>query len=219
VIELNPQFPKAYSNRATLYVQAGDFEHAVADYDSALNIDRTLLQAHIGRGRVCHMMGALDKALESMNAAVELDGTNAEIICSRGDLLVDLARYEEALEDYAKAIDLNPKFEHAYRNGAWLLATCPDEEIRDVDGALTGAQAALECGYGERHAALDTMAAALANAGRFEEAVGTLQQAIEIAPPEAVSAYQARQQLYESGQPFRTYPVEDPVQAAEFVEG
>ena len=31
-------------------------------------------------------------------------------------------------------------FEHAYRNGAWLLATCPDETVRDANSALAGAK-------------------------------------------------------------------------------
>jgi tetratricopeptide (TPR) repeat protein len=218
VIELNPQFAKAYSNRATLYVQAGDFEKAMADYDAALKNDPALTAALVGRGRLCHLSGRLQDALASLNAAIEQDAQGAEIVCSRGDLLVDLGRYGDALQDYARAIDLNPKFEHAYRNGAWLLATCPDDGVRDVEGALKGAQAALDCGYGERHAALDTLAAALANAGRFEEAVGTVQQAIEIAPEEARAAYRARQQLYESGQPFRTHPIDQPqVRTAKFV--
>lgn len=207
VIQLNPKFAKAYANRATLYVQAGDLEHALGDYDAALAIDGELLAALVGRGRVCHLLGRLEDALASMDTAVKLAPQDADIVCSRADLLADLGRYEDALLDYAQAIDLNKKFEHAYRNGAWLLATCPDDSIRDVEGALAGAQAALDCGYGERHAALDTMAAALANAGRFDEAVGTIQQAIEIAPEDVQAAYQARQQLYESGQPFRTQPV------------
>ncbi|MBA3484235.1 MAG: tetratricopeptide repeat protein [Pirellulales bacterium] len=219
VIQLNPKFAKAYSNRATLYVQAGDTEKAIADYQAAIQIDPTLSQALIGHARVCHMTGRLDEALESFDAAINQDDASAETVCSRGDLLVDLGRYGDALKDYTRAIDLNPKFEHAYRNGAWLLATCPDDSIRDVQGAIKGAQAALECGYGERHAALDTLAAALANAGRFDEAVGTMQQAIEIAPEDSVPAYQARQQLYETGQPFRTHPVGDEVQEVEFVEG
>jgi tetratricopeptide (TPR) repeat protein len=218
VIELNPKFAKAYANRGTLYVQAGQPEKAIADYDEALKIDPGLAAALIARGRLCHLNGRLDEAYQNLTTAIEVDPANAEVICSRGDLLVDLGRYSEALQDYARAIDLNPKFEHAYRNGAWLLATCPDDSVRDVEGALKGAQAALDCGYGDRHAALDTLAAALANAGRFEEAVGTIQQAIEIAPEEAKPAYQARQQLYEGRQPFRTHPVNKEVQTAEYVE-
>jgi tetratricopeptide (TPR) repeat protein len=219
VIELNPQFAKAYSNRGTLYVQAGDYDRAIADFDAALKLDPKMLPALVGRGRLCHLAGRLDEALVNLSDAIEQDGADADVVCSRGDLLVDLGQYSEALDDYTRAIDLNPKLQHAYRNGAWLLATCPDDSIRDVEGALNGAKAALECGYGERHAALDTMAAALANAGRYDEAVATIEQAIKIAPQEAVEAYQSRLQMYQSGQPFRTQPIENDVQAVEFVEG
>jgi tetratricopeptide (TPR) repeat protein len=213
VVQLSPQFPKAYSNRATLYVQAGQAELALGDFDQALQLDPDLFAAHVGRGRICHQMGLLDEALAHMNAAVEIDGENSEVICSRADLHADLGNYAEALRDYARAIDLRPDFAHAYRNGAWLLATCPDERFRDVENAIAGAQQALDFGYGQRHAALDTLAAALASAGRFEEAVSTLQQAIEVAPEEARGAYEVRLNLYEVRQPFRINPVESATSA------
>jgi Flp pilus assembly protein TadD len=217
-ITINPNFAKAYSNRATLYVQAGDVERAVADYESALRLEPKLTQALVGYGRLCHMTGRFDDALTHLNAAMAQSELTAEVACSRGDLLVDLGRYREALQDYAKAIDLDPQFEHAYRNGAWLLATCPDETVRDAQAALAGAKKALECGYGDRCAALDTLAAAQANAGQYQEAVATINQAIQIAPEEARGAYEERRAMYQSGQPFRTEPVSE-VQTADFVEG
>jgi len=207
VIELNPEFAKAYSNRATLYVQAGDFPKALADYDQAVRLDAKLTQAQVGRGRVLHRQGRLKEALCDLTAAVALAPKDAQIVCSRADLLADLGRYDEALTDYARAIELNPRFEHAFRNGAWLLATCPDAEVRDVEGALDGAKAALGCGYGERHAALDTLAAALANAGRYQEAVEAVEQAIAIAPEDLRPAYESRYALYKQNQPFRSRPV------------
>lgn len=217
VIQLNPKFGKAYANRATLYAQAGDMDRALADYQQALQLDPKLTTALVGYARACHLMGQRDESLASFNAAIEQAPQDAQVFCSRGDLLADLGRYDEALADYATAIDLDPQFEHAYRNGAWLLATCPHDDVRDVQGALAGAQKSLQCGYGDRHAALDTLAAAQANAGLFEEAVATMVQAIEVAPEEAQVAYAARMHLYESGRPFRTQPVAG-VQAAEFVE-
>jgi tetratricopeptide (TPR) repeat protein len=218
-ITINPNFAKAYSNRATLYVQAGDVERSAADYESALSNDPKLTQALVGYGRLCHMTGRLDDALTHFNRAMEQTGdVTAEVACSRGDLLVDLGRYRDALLDYAKAIDLDPQFEHAYRNGAWLLATCPDETVRDAQAALAGAKKALECGYGDRCAALDTLAAAQANAGQYREATATINQAIQIAPEEARPAYEERRAMYQSGQPFRTEPVSE-VQTADFVEG
>lgn len=219
VITINPKFAKAYANRATLYVQAGDVERAVTDYKEALRLEPNLPQALIGYGRLCHMNGQLDEALTHFNRAMEQSGdVTAEVACSRGDLLVDLGRYREALQDYAKAIDIDPQFEHAYRNGAWLLATCPDETIRDAESALAGAKKALECGYGDRCAALDTLAAAQANAGQYQEAVATINQAIQIASEEARPVYEERRTMYQHGQPFRSEPVSD-VQTADFVEG
>ncbi|MEQ8209213.1 MAG: tetratricopeptide repeat protein [Lacipirellulaceae bacterium] len=222
VIRLNPQFAKAHSNRATLYVQAGKLDLAAADYESALKIDSSLTAAHVGLGRLHHARGNLTKALQHFDQALIGEDAAAEVFCSRADLNSDLGRYDAALTDYAKAVELNPEFAHAYRNGAWLLATCPDERFRDAQNALEGAQQALACGYGERHVALDTLAAAQANAGQFQQAVQTLKQAIAQAPQEAAASYHHRLARYQAGLPFRTQPIingnHTDVQRADFRE-
>lgn len=207
VIRLNPEFAKAYSNRATLYVQAGKIDLATADYQSALKIDDSLTAAHVGLGRLYHAQGNLPAAIKHFDEVLAGDEATAEVYCSRADLNSDLGRYAQAIRDYAKAVELNPDFAHAYRNGAWLLATCPDERFRDAQNALEGAQQALACGYGERHVALDTLAAAQANAGQFELAIRTLKQAIAEAPPEAAASYGHRLARYQAGLPFRTQPI------------
>ncbi len=209
VIQLNPKFAKSFSNRATLYVQAGDLQSALDEYDRALQLDDTLVAAHMGRGRVCHLLGRLEEAMVHYDSAVQLNTVSAQIVCSRADLLADMGRYAAAMADYARAIDLQPDFAHAYRNGAWLLATCPDADLRDAENALVGAQRAVEYAYGERYAALDTLAAAQANAGEFPTAIATVQQAIDIAPEEARQAYKVRLQLYEQRLPFRTKPLDE----------
>ncbi|NOY40635.1 MAG: tetratricopeptide repeat protein [Planctomycetes bacterium] len=213
VIKLNPRYAKAYTNRATLYIQANDLPSALDDYQRALDRDPKLVTAQIGISRVCHLLGQWEKAAEHFSAAMALDPTNANIVCSRGDLLADMGRYRDALADYARTIELNPEFAHAYRNGAWLLATCPNEEFRDAENAILGAKQALDFGYGDRHVALDTLAAALANAGQFQEAVVALQEALETAPTDAKIAYLSRLQLYQDDQPFRTQPAGEVEQA------
>jgi tetratricopeptide (TPR) repeat protein len=213
VIELMPTFAKAYSNRATLYIQAGDLRAALEQYSQSIQLDGNLVAAQVGRGRVCHQLGRLEEALVHFTAAVKLEQDDAQIVCSRADLLADMGQYRNAMVDYASAIELNPEFAHAYRNGAWLLATCPDSELRDARNALIGAQRALEFGYGQHHVALDTLAAAQANAGQFDEAIVSLQQALEIAPPSAQQAYEIRMQLYEQQQPYRTTSLDDVQQA------
>ncbi len=213
VIEMNPLFAKAYTNRATLFVQAGDLASAENDYRQACQLDDKLASARLGLARACHMSGRWDESLEHFTAAAELEPTNPGTLCSRGDLLADMGQYADALASYALAIEVRPSFGHAYRNGAWLLATCPDEQFRDPENAVLGAKQALESEYGERHVALDTLAAALASAGQFDEAISTLEEAIELAPSVIRAEYVARVKLYETGQPFRTQPVTDVSQA------
>ncbi len=209
VIEINSEYAKAYSNRATLRMQSGEAEAALTDYRRASKIDDQLVSSWIGRGRACHMLGFWEESLKCFDTVVEMNPENADFICSRGDLLADMGRYREALADYAQTIEINPEFAHAYRNGAWLLATCPDPRFRDEENAVRGARRALEFGYGERHVALDTLAAAQASAGKFEEAVQTLEEAIAEAPEDVKYGYQARLEMYQVEHPFRTEPVDD----------
>lgn len=213
VIEINPKFAKAYTNRATLFVQAGDLKSAESDYKKACQLDKKLASARLGLARAYHMAGQWEDALEQFTAAAKLEPTNAGTLCSRGDLLADMGRYAEALASYAQAIEVKPSFGHAYRNGAWLLATCPDKQFRDPENAIRGAKQALKSQYGERHVALDTLAAALASAGQFDKAIQTLEEAIELAPSAIRADYVARVKLYEMGEPFRTQPVADVAQA------
>ena len=120
-----------------------------------------------------------------------------------------MGHFGEALADYARTIELDPEFAHAYRNGAWLLATCPDERYRDPENAVLGARQALEYSYGDRHVALDTLAAALASKGQFEAAIQTETEAVDLAPEDAKFTYLSRLQLYQDRVPFRTEPVGD----------
>jgi len=209
VIQLNPRYAKAYANRATLYVQAKDLQSAIKDYESAIENDNEFATAHVGLGRVCHMLGRWDEAIEHFTAAIHVEPTNPGIVCSRGDLQADMGHYGEALADYARTIELDFEFAHAYRNGAWLLATCPNERYRDPGNAVLGARQALEYGYGERHIALDTLAAALASNGQFDEAIATVTEAVDLAPEETKFTYLSRRQLYREREPFRTEPVGD----------
>jgi tetratricopeptide (TPR) repeat protein len=213
VIELNPKYAKAYTNRATLYVQAGDLASASEDYEAACRLDARLASARLGLARVCHLRSQYEDALQHFTTAAQLDPDNAGLLCSRGDLYADLGRYGKAMSDYASAIEVDPDCAHAYRNGAWLLATCPVDEYRDTENALLGAQQVLKYEYGERHVALDTLAAAQANAGEFDKAVTTLEEAIELAPSLIRPEYVARIKLYKSGRPFRTTPVAQVSQA------
>jgi hypothetical protein len=112
------------------------------------------------------------------------------------------------LLDRAVALDgQNPLW---LNNLAWLLATSPDPRVRTAPRVLELAQRACDltdpqsmayAGY------LDTLAAALAAAGRFEEARATAKRALELAlernQKELIQQILSHLQQYENNQPAR----------------
>ena len=206
-IELNPEYAKAYCNRAALSVQTSDFSAAMRDYGRAIEANPDLAVAHIGRGRVCHMLGHLDQALRHLDAAELLLPRDASIVIGRGDLLVDLGRYGHAKAAYERAITLDPSSPTAYRNLAWMQATCPMGEFRDGEAALVNATKGADLAGEEDDIALDTRAAALAATGQFVEAAELQKQAIEIAPESDAQVYRERLAMYERGEVFTSQPI------------
>ena len=69
-------------------------------------------------------------------------------------------------------------------------------------------------GYGEKCILLDTIAAALASAGYYEEAQQAIDQAIRLAPESLKSQYLERRDLYAEERPFLTRPLSEVVQAS-----
>jgi tetratricopeptide (TPR) repeat protein len=212
-IEINPEFAKAYSNRAALYVVAGDLLPALEDYTRAIEIDADLSVAHRGRGRVCHLLGRLDEAIAHYDAAVQLAPEDGYAVACRADLMTDLGRYAEAAGEYERAVEIDPNSAHALRGSAWLLATCPDDGVRNPELALERAVTAIRLAGQDDTVAIDTLAAAQASGGDFAAATKTLGQAIEQAPEIEREVYEDRLLLYQQGMAFRIAPIHSVTQA------
>ena len=85
---------------------------------------------------------------------------------------------------------------------AWLRATHPDASLRDGRAAVRFAEQACIATDFKDPSKLDTLAAALAEAGRFDAAARVLRDALSLIPPERQSPYRARLELYELGKPY-----------------
>lgn len=86
---------------------------------------------------------------------------------------------------------------------SWILATSPEATQRDGATALRLAESACKSAAGEGSEYQDTLAAAYAEVGRFDEAVKAARKAIEVAGIKpGASAIKARLAKYESRQAF-----------------
>lgn len=141
---------------------------------------------------------------------MELQPDYAQAHCKLADTLLGLGRPAEALAHYEKALAIDSRQAEADCHLAWLLATCPDDKLRNGPRAVELAERAAELSGGKQPEMLDTLAAAKAEVGRFAEAVTAARQALELARqqkrPALVEALPARIALYQAGKPFRQPP-------------
>jgi tetratricopeptide (TPR) repeat protein len=86
---------------------------------------------------------------------------------------------------------------------AWLAATCPNPNFQNSTEAIAAAERAAKLAPANDYLILDTLAAAHASAGHFDQAGDLQQRALSCAPPELAAALKHRLDLYRAGQPFR----------------
>ncbi len=145
---------------------------------------------------------------ETTTGRCRLDANNAEAYTLRGDAQADQAQFAQAVSDYQAAVRVNPEYGRAYQSSAWLRATCPMPQFRHTEVALRNAQKAIDIDGEGDHRYLETLAAAQAHAGQFDDAKVTQTRAIEAARQAKVTQQvsgrmQERLQLYQASQPYR----------------
>ena len=126
-----------------------------------------------------------------------------------GSLLCSAGRYGEALKHLEVAQKATPGDVSIANNLAWLLATCPDAAYRDGSRALRLALWACEATTYKSPPLLDSLAAAYAEAGQFDQAVRITRQAIDIVranPKASTETLESRMRLYLAAQPYRESP-------------
>jgi tetratricopeptide (TPR) repeat protein len=174
------ELASAYFGRAFAYRSIGEYDQALADYNQALKAQPTLAEDELfysGRILACLGTGDLTLAESDLNKALALSPDSASLINTRGLVLQKKGLYGQALHDHVKAMELSPQMWRAKADLAWLLATCPDERYRDGKQAVAFAEASAN--IKPDHFTLDVLAAAYAEAGRFDEAVKIMQIAID----------------------------------------
>ena len=123
---------------------------------------------------------------------------------NRGNAWCAKKEYLKAIADYDEAIRLDPKFALAFTNRAWLLATCPDANLRDGKKAVETAIRACELSEWKAPYAISTLAASYAEAGDFDRAVMFQGKVNSLySDPEDRRKGEERLKLYREKKPYR----------------
>jgi Flp pilus assembly protein TadD len=115
-------------------------------------------------------------------------------------------RPAEAIQNYEEAVKLSPDYVTALNNLAWLLATCPQPELRDGPQAVVYAERACAVTHYQVPFLMGTLAIAYAEAGRFPDAIATAQKVQTLATQDGLTAFaQQVSQLTRMFQAHRAY--------------
>jgi protein O-mannosyl-transferase len=206
-IELDPDRAEIYNNLGNLLATQGRTAEAIAQFQKALEVAPDNAKVHYNLANVLTAQGRVDEAIEHYQRALEQmpDSTHAHyqlgvLLQSRGEFAASVAQFQKVLE-------LEPKHVAAQNNLAWLLATCPDNPVRNGEKAVELAQQAVQLSRGVSPEILDTLAAAYAEAGRFPEAIETAGRALSLSAIQnkkpLADAIQTQLKFYEANSPFR----------------
>lgn len=143
------------------------------------------------------------KAVDAFGAAIELGQFRGFAFQRRGDIYLNLAMRKEARADYEESLKFDPENRGVLNNLAWILATAPEQELRDGSKALELALKASELTDFQQAHVLSTLAAAYAETGDMQAAREWSQKAVDAADFSLKDQLRKELACYEQGRPWR----------------
>jgi tetratricopeptide (TPR) repeat protein len=147
-----------------------------------------------------------EQALLHLRQALVLAPDTPDIQHQLASCLMRMGRLDEAADAYRQGVSLHPLDYGMLNDLAWLLASSEDARLRNGAEAVCLAERACELTLYRQPILLGTLAAAYAEAERFEEAVATGQKAHDLASALGETAVAEKNakliELYQAHQPY-----------------
>jgi tetratricopeptide (TPR) repeat protein len=205
VLKKHPDHPAALELRGLIAAERNDYAAAIRDFRKlvAQKPDDAVLVGQLGMLYLAAKQPR--QAIRRFTRSIELDEGNFASWRSRSDAEISIGDHAAALTDLEKALELEPDDSGVLNNLAWLLATSPDEDIRDGKRAVELATKACEATEWKQPHIISTLAAGYAETGDFASARKYSKQAVETegSGPEVQEQLRGELASYEAEKPWR----------------
>ena len=205
VLEQDAEMPAALELKGLIAAEREDYPEAIRSFRKlvAKNPDDPVVLSQLGMLYLAAKQPR--EAIRRFTKALEADPASFVARRGRSDAEISIGDHVAAIADLEKAHELEPDDTGILNNFAWLLATSPNDSIRDADRAIALATKACEVTEWKEPHIVSTLAAGHAEKGDFESAMKYSRQAVETEGTADEVREQLRNELasYESGKPWR----------------
>jgi tetratricopeptide (TPR) repeat protein len=196
-------------DRGVCYAAEEKEDKALADFERAVQSEPKNARAWQLRGSLQSQMGNKEKALADFKEAIAIDANDPVTYLFRSQHYLVDNQPEKGLADLEEVMRRAPNYSGAANDYAWTLATNPKDSIRNGHRAVEYAKKACH-GTDYKYApSLDTLAAAHAEAGEWDDAVKWQTEAATLAEkthPDDVKGMKERLALFKEKKAFREIP-------------
>lgn len=200
-------------DKAKMYEGLGDAYKALGQDDDAISAYQNSLELFPGEADVQYHLaqcfsesGQPDQAMAYYQDAIHADPDYLNAHLDLAMLLARKGREAEAIPEYRKVIELDTNIVIALNNLAWIRATAADPQLRNGREAVPLAERACERTKFQQAFFIGTLAAAYAEAGRYQDAAAAAKKAHDVALAHGEQTIADRNaqlaKLYQSGQAF-----------------
>lgn len=205
VLRKHPDHPAALELRGLIAADRRDYGAAIGDFRKlvAQRPDDAVVVAQLGMLYLAAKQPR--QAIKRFSRAIEIDEGNFQSWRGRSDAEISIGDHSSALADLERALTLMPEDSGVLNNLAWLLATSPDDDLRDGKRAVELAHKACEVTEWKEPHIISTLAAGYAETGDFDEARKFSRRAVDAdgSPPEVKRQLEGELASYEAKKPWR----------------
>jgi tetratricopeptide (TPR) repeat protein len=202
-IRRDPEDSFAYLKRGMAHAALDEDKEALADFGKVIKLDPKNPKPYLYRALVHLHRKDHAAAVADCTEAIRLRPEESDAYLYRGNAHDQMKEHAAARDDFRSAVKAAPSSAVAQNALAWLLATCPDGALRDGAKAVEVATRACELSAWNQAQLIDTLAAAYAECGKFDEALKWQQKAVDLASDKDRDELRTRLELFKKGKAYR----------------
>jgi tetratricopeptide (TPR) repeat protein len=206
-LQINPYYTEAHYELGVTLEEQGNSTVAATHYLEALRINPNHVKAHNNLGIILADQGNFKDAVYHYKKALQINPKYAGAYYNLGKIFANQGKIEEAILQYRKGLQFSPNMTQILYHLSWILGTYEDEKYRNGEEAVKLAAQLCKITQNNQPLALDALAAAYAETGRYDDAVLTAKKGLELSllsgPKELVLGLKKRLRLYQEKRPYR----------------